>query len=161
MARGGKESTRIKHELFALEYLKDLNAAQAAIRAGYAKDRARITACRLLKLPDVLKIIHSAAAKRSKKCEVDAEYVLRKSKEMLEKCMQDIPVLDSNGDPTGEYRFDSAGAGKALKLLGDHVAINAFKGVGDDGQPIDQNWTVKIVSVTQKEYEKGKNGKKP
>lgn len=32
-----------KQELFAREYLKDLNATQAAIRAGYSEKTARAT----------------------------------------------------------------------------------------------------------------------
>ena len=154
MSKGSKESTQIRHKLFALEYLKDLNATQAAIRAGYAKGRAKVTGCNLLKLPHVLKIIHAAAAKRNTQCEVDAAYVLLKSKEMLEKCMQDVPVLDSNGNATGEYRFDSAGAGKALKLLGDHITVMAFKGVDDAGNPIDNNWIVTFVDATPNDTKK-------
>jgi hypothetical protein len=31
--------------------------------------------------------------------------------------MQEEPVYDKNGNPTGEYRFDSAGAVSALRIL--------------------------------------------
>ncbi|HBD0332675.1 TPA: terminase small subunit, partial [Escherichia coli] len=34
-----------KQELFAREYLKDLNATQAAIRAGYSEDSAAVQGC--------------------------------------------------------------------------------------------------------------------
>lgn|GEM_PF-1821716 len=37
-----------KHERFAQEYLVDLNATQAAIRAGYSAASAHVTGCRLL-----------------------------------------------------------------------------------------------------------------
>lgn len=37
-----------KQELFAREYLKDLNATQAAIRAGYSEKTAQEQASRLL-----------------------------------------------------------------------------------------------------------------
>ncbi|WP_102029182.1 terminase small subunit [Salirhabdus sp. Marseille-P4669] len=37
-----------KQEVFVFEYLKDFNATQAAIRAGYRENSARITASRLL-----------------------------------------------------------------------------------------------------------------
>lgn len=42
-----------KHKRFCEEYLIDLNGAQAAIRAGYSEDRARITASELLDREDV------------------------------------------------------------------------------------------------------------
>jgi phage terminase small subunit len=32
--------------------------------------------------------------------------------------MQHAPVLDREGNPTGDYRFDAAGANRALELLG-------------------------------------------
>jgi hypothetical protein len=37
--------------------------------------------------------------------------------------MQHQPVLDSHGEPTGQYRFDAAGANRALELLGRHFAM--------------------------------------
>lgn len=37
-----------KHERFCQEYIIDLNATQAAIRAGYSKNRADVTGARLL-----------------------------------------------------------------------------------------------------------------
>lgn len=37
-----------KQEAFVLEYLKDFNGYQAAIRSGYAENSARVTASRLL-----------------------------------------------------------------------------------------------------------------
>lgn len=134
-----------KQRLFVSEYMVDMNASAAAVRAGYSPKTARITAHNTLKNPIVAKAINAAKAKLHKKAEVDALYVLENAKRMFEKCMTDIPVLDSDGNPIGEYRFDSAGAGKALKIMGDHVAVNAFKAVDESGTPVDQNWKVTIV----------------
>lgn len=33
------------------------------------------------------------------------------------------PVLDREGEPTGEYRFDSSGAARGLELLGKHLQM--------------------------------------
>ncbi len=49
---------------------------------------------------------------------VTVEYVLEGLKDVKERCMQAEPVLDREGLPTGEYRFDSSGANKSLELLG-------------------------------------------
>jgi phage terminase small subunit len=37
------------------------------------------------------------------------------------------PVLDSKGEPTGEYKFNAMGANKALELIGKHLGL--FKDV--------------------------------
>ncbi len=37
--------------------------------------------------------------------------------------MQAEPVLDRKGAPTGEYKFDSAGANRSLELLGKELGM--------------------------------------
>lgn len=54
-----------KEDIFALEYLKDFNGTQAAIRAGYAKKSAHVTASRLLKKAKVSRAIREAVAERA------------------------------------------------------------------------------------------------
>ena len=48
-----------KQELFIVEYLKDFNATQAAIRAGYAENGAAVTGHELLRNPNIQEIIKS------------------------------------------------------------------------------------------------------
>ena len=57
--KGGDNIGRLteKQELFCLEYIKDLNATQAAIRAGYKKKNARIIGCENLSKPNIKKRI--------------------------------------------------------------------------------------------------------
>jgi hypothetical protein len=74
--------------------------------------------------------------------------------EVFERCMQHKPVLDKDGNPTGEYRFDSAGAARALELMGKHKSVNAFKETESDRKPSDQKWTVEVVHTTKESYEK-------
>lgn len=45
-------------------------------------------------------------------------YVLGRTKDVVERCMQEEPVLDHEGKPTGEYRFEHSGALKGLEMLG-------------------------------------------
>jgi phage terminase small subunit len=54
------------------------------------------------------------------------------------KCRADVPVLDKRGQPTGEYRFDSAGANRALELIGKHLGMfkERVEHTGPDGGPI-------------------------
>jgi phage terminase small subunit len=53
-----------KNQLFIAEYLKDLNATQAAIRAGYSKHSARAQGCRLLTNADIKTEIDAQIAER-------------------------------------------------------------------------------------------------
>lgn len=52
-----------------------------------------------------------------------AEYVLNSLMEIVDRCKQAEPVLDHEGEPTGEYKFDSGGANRALELLGKHLKL--------------------------------------
>jgi len=56
-----------QQEMFVREYLVDLNATQAAIRAGYSPKSAMSLGCQLLKNPKIdsaINALHSARAKR-------------------------------------------------------------------------------------------------
>ena len=67
-----------KQEMFCREYLIDLNATQAAIRAGYSvKTANRIAAQNLSKL-DIQNRIAELKAKRNEDVGIDADYVLRR-----------------------------------------------------------------------------------
>lgn len=66
-----------KQEMFCKEYLIDLNATQAAIRAGYSKKTANEQAGRLLVNVSVQSKISELKEKRSKRTEVDSDYVLK------------------------------------------------------------------------------------
>ncbi len=54
-----------RHDRFCIEYMVDLNGAQAAIRSGYSAKTARITASKLLTNPNILKKIESLKEKKS------------------------------------------------------------------------------------------------
>lgn len=66
-----------KKRQFALEYLVDLNATQAAIRAGYSKHTAKSQGERLLTDVDVKIQIDKAIKKREERTEITQDMVLR------------------------------------------------------------------------------------
>lgn len=66
-----------KQDLFAREYLKDLNAAAAARRAGYAPGSSDVEGTRLLSNPKVQARIAELAAERNEELKIDAREVLR------------------------------------------------------------------------------------
>lgn len=84
-----------KYVLFAEEYLLDLNATQAAIRAGYSARTAYSQGQRLLKNVDVAKLITQAQAERSQAVKVDAEYVLSRLGEIDQ--MDAADILNDDG----------------------------------------------------------------
>src|SRR5665648_22089 len=114
---------KARQRLFCQEYLLDLSATQAAIRAGYSPKTARSQGQRLLTKPDVRKAIDEAQKVRQVRTQISADYVLNSLKEVAERCMQAEPVIDKDGKSPGIYRFDSAGVNRALELLGKHLKM--------------------------------------
>lgn len=66
-----------KQQTFVDEYLIDLNATQAAIRAGYSSNRASEIGYQLLHKTTVRAAIDAAQAKRSERTEITQDMVLR------------------------------------------------------------------------------------
>ena len=66
----------IKQETYCKEYLIDLNATQAAIRAGYAELTATQTASRLLTSVKVQATIQQLMKERSERLQITADSVL-------------------------------------------------------------------------------------
>jgi len=123
-----------KQQRFVDEYLIDLNATQAAIRAGYSEATAGQGGDQLLKNINVREALDIALAKRSERTQIDADYVLAQAVKLHERCMQEIsPFTDKKGnhlvDEQGRpiYVFNAAGAAKALELVGKHVKVQAFQ----------------------------------
>lgn len=82
-----------KQAKFVLEYLIDLNATQAAIRAGYSAKTAGQIGERLLKNVEIQRRLEKAMAARAARTEVDADYVLKR---MIE--IDQMDVLDIMDD---------------------------------------------------------------
>ena len=139
----GKTMSKLtpKQEMFAKEYLQDLNATQAAIRAGYSPRTAKQMGTENLAKPVLAAAIQKAMAERAKRTEIDADYVLNSIRETMERCKQAEPVRYQNGDPVmidtpdGEivpaYKFDSTAVLKGAELLGRHLAMFTDRAVVD------------------------------
>lgn len=65
-----------KQEMFCREYLVDLNASQAAIRAGYSQKTASRMGSENLSKPDIAKRIIELKTARNERVEINADYVL-------------------------------------------------------------------------------------
>ena len=125
-----------RQKRFVDEYLVDLNATQAAIRAGYSSKTAKQQSSRLLLTNvDVASAIATSKQERSDATNIDAEWVLNKAVDLYQRCAQEVtPVLhprshkqvrDEDGNPI--YKFNAAGANRALEIIGKHVEVAAFR----------------------------------
>ncbi|WP_210458956.1 terminase small subunit [Pantoea ananatis] len=141
-----------KQEMFCREYLIDLNATQAAIRAGYSEKTARASGHENLTKPNIQSRIADLKSQRNEQVNIDAAYVLRRLVEIDEMDVMDIllangelkPVMDwpkvwrtsLSGIDVTEIAGDAAGLLKKIKwpdkvknleLLGKHVTVQAFR----------------------------------
>lgn len=124
-----------KQKAFIREYLKDPNATQAAIKAGYSAKNADKIGSELLGKTRVAAALDQKFEKLEEKALVSAEYVLTRLKEVAERCLQAEPVMEFDREAKGMvqavdpdtgmgiYEFDSSGANKALELLGKHIKL--------------------------------------
>ncbi|HIE1533077.1 TPA: terminase small subunit [Pseudomonas aeruginosa] len=115
-----------KQRLFVDEYLLDLNATQAAIRAGYSTRRATEIGYQLLQRPEVAQAIQAAMAERSKRTEVEADYVIRRLREIDE--MDVLDILEDDGS----FRSIRDWPRAWRQFLSGIEIAELFEGRGDD-----------------------------
>lgn len=108
---------------FVKEYLADGNATQAAIRAGYSERSAHQLGSRLLAHAGVAAALAEQQAAVGERLELEATQVLAELRLVVERCLQAVPVLDGQGREVGEWRFDAAGATRALALIGKQLGM--------------------------------------
>lgn len=127
-----------KQERFVEEYLIDLNATQAAIRAGYAPGSAEVQGSRLLTYAKVIEAISANKEKRAERTNITADRVLNGISRLIDRCEQAEPVLDKEGLPTGEYTFKANEALRGYDLLGRHLGLwnDKLKLQGDSDNPL-------------------------
>ncbi len=122
-----------KQQLFVQEYLVDLNATQAAKRAGYSEKTARSVGAENLTKPDIQKAISDAIEVRSERTEVTQDYVLKTIVETIERSKQARVITDSQGEPMTQEtedgdlkvvaRYDANAVLKGAELLGKHLKM--------------------------------------
>ena len=113
--------------MFCKEYLVDLNATQAAIRAGYSEKTSKDMGCQNLAKPNINEYIAKLMQERTERVQIDADWVLLSAKKVFDRCMQQEDVTDRDGGSTGEWKFEHSGANKALEIIGKHVKVRAFE----------------------------------
>ncbi|WP_237173028.1 terminase small subunit [Paracandidimonas lactea] len=92
-----------RQKRFVDEYLVDLNATQAAIRAGYSPRSAKQHADVLMSRPHIAAAIAAAQAARTKRTEVDVDYVVRRLVEIDQMDVLDIMNDAMDLKPVSEW----------------------------------------------------------
>jgi len=147
-----------KHETFAQEYMIDLIATQAAIRAGYSSNSAGELGYQLLQKPSIRARIDELLAERSRRTGVNADRVVRELARVafvnapdvidtLAATVRDDAALDDTaviqsvkvktvvGDnmTSVEREIRLADKIKALELLGKHLGMYTGNTQNSDG----------------------------
>ena len=134
-----------KQQRFVEEYLIDLNATQAAIRAGYSPDSAKEIGSENLTKPDIAKAVDQAIAERSRRTGVNADRVVRELAKIAFVNAGEVVDLDTAllmdkisdddmaaiqsvkvktfGEDGIEREVKLADKLKALELLGKHLGL--------------------------------------
>jgi phage terminase small subunit len=117
-----------RQEAFVREYLVDLNAGKAAVRAGYSERTSRAIGYELLQNPLIAACIAEAQAERAKRVEITADTVLQD----IEAIKRDAMTAEKTG------MRNHAAALKAAELQGRHLGmwIDKTELTGQNGGPL-------------------------
>lgn len=130
-----------KQELFCKEYLKDLNARQAAVRAGYSEKTATVIGAENLTKPYIAEYIAKLKLERSERVQVDSDWVLEQAKKSFEVNAKLLYDEDGNAkmvNPTAAAKF--------LELTGKHVKVKAWEKEQEEKQS-DSPITINFVEA--------------
>lgn len=105
---------------FVQEYLVDLNATQAAIRAGYSEKTAYRTGADNLRKPQIAAAIEAAQSERAERVQVTAEEVLQRLAEIARGEVR-TEVATKVGIVDLPPSFSDRN--RALELLGKHLGM--------------------------------------
>ena len=133
---------------FVNEYFRDFNATAAARRSGYSDP---VWGCQVLKNPRVATLVEKYKEEMREKYKIDQEWLIERFIENHARALQVVPVLDHDGEPTGEYRYEGQVANTALAHIGKitgHMK-DRMEMTGRDGKPIEHS--VKVEGLIRLE----------
>lgn len=105
-----------KRRLFVREYLIDLNATQAAIRAGYAEKAAQEQGARLLSFAMVKQAIEVGMAERAARTEITADRVLTELGKLAFLDIRKAFNADGSMKPLDQFDDETAAAIAGLEV---------------------------------------------
>lgn len=115
-----------KQRLFVHEYLIDMNATKAAIRARYSKKTADVQGCRLLRNAQVAILIKRAQKKREDRLEITADKWLRELALIKFSDITDYLQRDPKTGRVQVRRFEEfpLGASRALESIEEKISLD-------------------------------------
>lgn len=124
-----------KQSVFIDEYLVDLNATQAAIRAGYSKKTAKQIGQNNLTKVVIAEAVQARMEERSERTEIDQDWVLKS--------------LKRESDPDGECETTPSSRVAAVTQIGKHLKMFTEKveHSGPDGGAIELTDTERRARV--------------
>ena len=132
-----KEAMSPKHQLFVDEYLKDRNATQAAIRAGYSPKSAKVTACRLLTNANVKAEIARRIDAYTRTAGIQVVDLLLEMKAIAFSDLRQL--FDDDGKPFDPSMWPEEAA-KAVAAFD----VAGKRDLGSDGEPIRLTWKIRL-----------------
>lgn len=132
MAKKKKKPRKLtpKQAVFVKEYLKDLNATQAAIRAGYAEKNAGIVGYQLLQKTLISDAIQAQKDKRAERTDISIDRVLLEYKRLATFDLRKAFGPDGELLPIHELDDDTAAAISAIE------SDDLFEGFGEERKKI-------------------------
>lgn len=103
---------------------RNASAAFRMLHPDYTSAKSvKVKVSNILKKPGVADYMAYATEHRKNPTIVTREYVLMRLRHVADRAMSAEPVLDKDGQPTGEYKSDFPAANKALELLGKQLGM--------------------------------------
>jgi phage terminase small subunit len=122
-----------KQQCFVAEYLVDLNATQAAIRAGYSERTATEIGYENLRKPKVAAAIAVAMKERQKRVEVSQDFVLSELLKIAGANLLDYMCIGDDGKPRPDFsRMTREQAGALSEIVIDEY----MDGRGEDARSV-------------------------
>lgn len=109
-----------KQALFVQEYLIDLNATQAAIRAGYSEKTAAVIGAENLTKPEIAEAVRIAQDARAERTGIEADRVLN---EFAKVAFTDLADVTDWGVKEVAFGFDEDGKRLRAEDIGDAVVV--------------------------------------
>lgn len=142
-----------KQERFVREYLIDLNATQAAIRAGYSANGADTAGPRLLERPGVKAVIDCGKLQRSERTEITSDRVLEEIAAMAfyDPAELLIAIEATDNDVLANVEIVGGKVITGLRSASDirHLPENVWRAIVGWGYDRNQNFTIKLADKSK------------
>lgn len=122
MAESAAKGLTDKQKRFVREWMTDMNATRAAIRAGYSEKSAAQTASRLMKTPEARAYRDELLKEKFDELGITRHSLAVEVYEMMQKCKGGTPHMVWNSDtktyePDGTWEQNEKGLYKGAELL--------------------------------------------